>query len=192
MFRSTRAGEPQREPADADRPERASRAALLKDHRLLIFATCAALFQFANALRNVRASFCRSRVSPSTLCPATALGAGQKGSVLSALFAVSTVLAVLCGGRARRRRRDDRNRAILGAHGNAALLLWLLDSPISLLRPITRRDITRRRRQLTRRPPATHLNRLTSDQEAHIARQLNRQELNRLQAAPINLPPLRY
>ena len=41
-----------------------------------------------------------------------------------------------------------------------------LDSPISLLRPITRRNITRRRRELTRRPPATHLNRLTSDQEA--------------------------
>src|SRR5262252_7705933 len=51
---------------------------------------------------------------------------GRPGSVLSALFAVSTVLAVLCGGCSRRRRRDDRNRAILGAHGNAALLLWLL------------------------------------------------------------------
>ena len=37
------------EPADADRPERASRAALLKNRRLLIFATCAALFQLASA-----------------------------------------------------------------------------------------------------------------------------------------------
>jgi MFS family permease len=37
------------EPADADLPERASRAALLKNRRLLIFATCAALFQLASA-----------------------------------------------------------------------------------------------------------------------------------------------
>jgi hypothetical protein len=44
------------------------------------------------------------------------------------------------------------------------MLLWA--APISLLLPITRRNITRRRRELTRRPPATHLNRLTSDQEA--------------------------
>jgi MFS family permease len=36
-------------PADADRPERASRAALLKNRRLLIFAACAALFQLASA-----------------------------------------------------------------------------------------------------------------------------------------------
>ena len=42
------------------------------------------------------------------------------------VFAVSTVLAVLRGGRCRRRHRDDPNRAILGAHGNAAILLWLL------------------------------------------------------------------
>jgi hypothetical protein len=36
-------------PTDADRPERAGRAALLKNRRLLIFATCAALFQLASA-----------------------------------------------------------------------------------------------------------------------------------------------
>jgi MFS family permease len=34
---------------NADRPERASRAALLKNRRLLIFASCAALFQLASA-----------------------------------------------------------------------------------------------------------------------------------------------
>jgi MFS family permease len=37
------------EPADADRPERASRAALLKNGPLLVFATCVALFQLASA-----------------------------------------------------------------------------------------------------------------------------------------------
>jgi MFS family permease len=37
------------EPADADRTQRASYAALLKNRRLLIFAACAALFQVANA-----------------------------------------------------------------------------------------------------------------------------------------------
>jgi MFS family permease len=37
------------EPADAERPERASRAALLKNRRLLIFAGSAALFQLASA-----------------------------------------------------------------------------------------------------------------------------------------------
>ncbi len=37
------------EPADADRPQRASYAALLKNRRLLIFAACAALFQVASA-----------------------------------------------------------------------------------------------------------------------------------------------
>ena len=34
-------------PADPHRPERVSRAALLKNRRLLIFAACAALFQLA-------------------------------------------------------------------------------------------------------------------------------------------------
>jgi transposase len=43
-----------------------------------------------------------------------------------ALFAVSAVLAVLCGGRGHRRCRNDRNRTILSTHGNATLLLWLL------------------------------------------------------------------
>jgi MFS family permease len=37
------------DPADADRTQRASYAALLKNQRLLIFAACAALFQVANA-----------------------------------------------------------------------------------------------------------------------------------------------
>ena len=37
------------EPSDADRPQRASYAALLKNRRLLIFAACAALFQVASA-----------------------------------------------------------------------------------------------------------------------------------------------
>src|SRR5499427_1626314 len=37
------------EPADADSPQRASYAALLKNRRLLIFAACAALFQVASA-----------------------------------------------------------------------------------------------------------------------------------------------
>jgi hypothetical protein len=37
------------EPADADGPQRASYAALLKNRRLLIFGACAALFQVASA-----------------------------------------------------------------------------------------------------------------------------------------------
>ena len=37
------------EPADGDRPQRASYAALLKNRRLLIFGACAALFQIASA-----------------------------------------------------------------------------------------------------------------------------------------------
>jgi hypothetical protein len=36
------------ETADADRPQRASYAALLKNRRLLIFGACAALFQVAS------------------------------------------------------------------------------------------------------------------------------------------------
>jgi MFS family permease len=37
------------EPADTDRPQRASHASLLKNRRLLIFAACSALFQVASA-----------------------------------------------------------------------------------------------------------------------------------------------
>jgi len=51
---------------------------------------------------------------------------GRPGAILSALFAISAVLAVLCGGRPRRHRRDDRNCAVLGPHGNTTLLLRLL------------------------------------------------------------------
>ena len=51
---------------------------------------------------------------------------GRPGAILSALFAISAVLAVLCGGCPRRHRRDDRNCAVLGPHGNTTLLLRLL------------------------------------------------------------------
>ena len=37
------------EPTDADRPQRASYAALLNNRRLLVFGACAALFQVASA-----------------------------------------------------------------------------------------------------------------------------------------------
>src|SRR5438132_5824795 len=55
----------------------------------------------------------------------------RQGAILSSLFAVSAVLAVLRSGCHCRHRRDDRHRAVRGARG-AALLLRIL--PAALLR----------------------------------------------------------
>src|SRR5215831_15562569 len=72
---------------------------------------------------------------------------------------------------------------------------YMPNTPITPIRQATIRTI-RRRRQLTRRPPAIHLNRVIRLRRGrsggNIARQLNQQELNRLQAAPINPPPPYY
>jgi len=52
-----------------------------------------------------------------------ALSMGMGVGLSFLLLAVSTVLAVLRGGRRRRHRRDDRHRAVPRNHGRATLLL---------------------------------------------------------------------
>src|SRR5271166_1762172 len=66
----------------------------------------------------------------------------RKGAILlSALLAISAVLAVLRGGRRRRHRRDDRHRAVRGARRTALLLLRLLRVAAAPLRAATLRAL---------------------------------------------------